>query len=219
MLTDTQAIELSRSIENINIDVKKTIEKAVKAGYLGEEHFYSTVIHEGAFTYPVTKVLGDSYPTIGLDNLYFDVLSKALDMEGIYISLAYCNGEMRISNDSADEVIEYDEYELEEDELYYQRQFVLITADSTKIFKIYEEEGISAHNPTEDIGLMVKYVDGKYKSYFAVRSTDLCMSALRILPLSENYPKEHELSIFNPINKILMEMIRDTIVLDNKKIE
>lgn len=213
LISDKQAIEMAQNIEKIDIDVKKTIEKAVTAGYLGEEHFYCSVIQNGSYTLPIDCLFEDNPPKLKLDNFYFDIISKALDDEGIYISLAYCNGEMRVSKDSVDEVIEYDDYELEEDELFYEKQYVLITSDSTKVFKIFEEEGILGHNPTDDLGLIVKYDKGQYYSYFAVRSTDLCMSSLQVFPLSAKYPKEHEFSLINPINKALIEMISDSIVL------
>lgn len=212
LISDKKAIELASEIEHVDIDVKKTIEKASTAGYLGEEHFYCSVIQDSNFTYPVDRLL-ENPPKIKLDNFYFDIISKALDDEGIYISLAYCNSEMRVSPNFIDEVIEYDDYDLDEDELYFQRQYVLISPDSHKLFKIYEEEGISGHKPTDDIGLIVKYDDGKYFSYFAIRSTDLCMSSLQVFPLTADLPKEHELSLLNPINKLLIEMINDSIVL------
>lgn len=213
MISDKQAIDIAQNIEKIDIDVKKTIEKASTAGYLGEEHFYCSVIQNGSYTLPIDMLFGENPPKLKLDNFYFDIISKALDDEGIYISLAYCNGEMRVSPDSIDEVIEYDDYELEEDDLFYERQYVLLTSDSTKIFRIYEEEGIPGHKPTDDLGLIVKYDEGQYYSYFAVRSTDLCMSSLQVFPLSADYPKEHEFSLINPINKVLIEMMRDSIVL------
>ena len=213
MISDEKAIEISQDIEKINIDVKKTIEKAVTAGYLGVEHFYCSVIQNKTSTIPVDRLFGENPPKIKLDNFYFDIISKALDDEGIFISLAYCNGEMRVSPDSVDEVIEYDEYELDEDDLYFQRQYVLVTSESTKIFKIYEEEGIPGHKPTDDLGLIVKYENGQYYSYFAVRSTDLCMSSLQVFPLSADLVKEHEFSLINPINKVLIKMMADVIVL------
>lgn len=213
LISDKQAIEIAQNIEKIDIDVKKTIEKAVTAGYLGEEHFYCSVIQNGSYTLSIDMLFGENPPKLKLDNFYFDIISKALDDEGIYISLAYCNGEMRVSPDSIDEVIEYDDYELDEDELFYEKQYVLVTADSTKVFKIYEEEGIPGHKPTDDLGLIVKYDKGQYYSYFAVRSTDLCMSSLQVFPLSGQYPKEHEFSLTNPINKALVEMMCDVIVL------
>ena len=213
LISDKQAIDIAQNIEKIDIDVKKTIEKASTAGYLGEEHFYCSVIQNGSYTLPIDILFGENPPKLKLDNFYFDIISKALDDEGIYISLAYCNGEMRVSPDSIDEVIEYDDYELEEDDLFYERQYVLLTSDSTKIFRIYEEEGIPGHKPTDDLGLIVKYDEGQYYSYFAVRSTDLCMSSLQVFPLSADFPKEHEFSLINPINKVLIEMMRDSIVL------
>lgn len=213
MISDEEAIEMAHNIENIDIDVKKTIEKAVTAGYLGLEHFYCSVIQEGNYTAPIDRLFGENPPKIKLDNFYFDIISKALDDEGIYISLAYCNGEMRVSPGSVDEIIEYDDYELDEDDLYFLRQHVLITSDATKIFRIYEEEGIPGHKPTDDLGLLVKYEDGKYYSYFAVRSTDLCMSSLQVFPISSDLAKEHEFSLINPINKVLIEMMKDVIVL------
>ena len=82
-----------------------------------------------------------------------------------------------------------------------------------KKFKIYAEEGISGHERTEDVGLMINIFDGEYKAYFALRSTDQCMSSFRILPLSLDYQKEHPLSLKNPINQILIEMIDKNIVL------
>ncbi len=213
LINDKQAIELAQNLEKVDIDVKKTIEKAVTAGYLGEEHFYCSVIQNGSYTLPIDTLFGENPPKLKLDNFYFDIISKALDDEGIYISLAYCNGEMRISPDSIDEIIEYDDYELEADELYFERQYVLVSADSTKLFRIYEEEGIPGHKPTDDLGLIVKYDKGQYYSYFAIRSTDLCMSALQVFPLSSQLPKENEFSLINPINKALIEMINDAIVL------
>ena len=43
------------------------------------------------------------------------------------------------------------------------------------------------------------------------------MSSLQVFPLSPELPKEHEFSLINPINKALIEMIDDVIVLKNKK--
>ena len=125
MISDKQAIEMAQNLEKIDIDVKKTIEKAVTAGYLAEEHFYCTVIQNGSYTLPIDTLFGENHPKLKLDNFYFDIVSKALDDEGIYISLAYCNSEMPVSPDSIDEIIEYDDYELDEDELYFQRQYVM----------------------------------------------------------------------------------------------
>ena len=183
LISDKKAIEIARNIEKIDIDVKKTIEKAATAGYLGEEHFYCSVIQNGSQTFPIDRLFGENPPKLKLDNFYFDIISKALDDEGIYISLSYCNGEMRVSPDSIDEVIEYDDYELDEDDLFYEKQYVLVSVNSTKLFKIYEEEGILGHRPTDDLGLIVKYDKGQYYSYFAIRSTDLCMSYLQVFPL------------------------------------
>ena len=213
LISDEKAIEIARSIEKMNIDVKKTIEKAATAGYLGEEHFYCSVIQNAPYTLPIDRLFKENPPKLKLDNFYFDIVSKALDDEGIYISLAYCNGEMRVSPESVDEIIEYDDYDLAEDELFYQSQYVLVTSDSIKVFKIYMEEGIPGHKPTDDLGLIVKYDKGQYYSYFAVRLTDLCMSSLQVFPLSADYPKEHEFSLINPINKALIEMMFDVIVL------
>lgn len=213
VISDEEAIEMARNIERINIDVKKTIEKAVTAGYLGVEHFYCSVLQQGNYTTPIDRLFGENLPEIKLDNFYFDIISKALDDEGIYISLAYCNGEMRVSPDRVDEIIEYDDYELDDDELYFLKHYVMVTSEATKIFRIYEEEGISGHKPTDDLGLMIKYEDGQYYSYFAVRSTDLCMSSLQVFPLSSKLAKEHEFSLINPINKTLIEMMMDVILL------
>lgn len=118
-----------------------------------------------------------------------------------------------IPDDECDEIIEYDDYDLDEDELEYLMEYALITADSVRKFRVYGEEGIAGHERTEDIGLMVNIIDGNYKAYFALRSTDQCMSSFRILPFNSEYPKEHPLSFKNPINKILIEMIDETIVL------
>lgn len=209
MITYSEAIEIADKIENINIDVKSTIEKAVKAGYLGEDQFYATVIKDESFTYPVDRLLDDNYSKITLDNFYFDIISRALDDEGIYISLAYCT----LADDFAGaDVVEYDDYELDEEDLFYKVNYLLLTADEKKIFRIYEEEGISAHSSTDDIGLLVRYDDGGYKSYFALRSADLCMSALRVYRLTGDLPAEHELSFRNPFNRLLVEMIDRVIV-------
>lgn len=209
-----QTLEIVKRIENAdNIDIKKTIEKAATAGYLGEKHFYCTVIEEGGLTHTVPEILGDPYKSQALDNLYFDIISKALDHDGIYISLGYCTSNLFIPDSDCDEVIEYEDYDLEEDEYEYMMEYGLITADMVKKFKVYAEEGISGHERTEDVGLMINIFDGKYKAYFALRSTDQCMSSFRILPLSLDYQKEHPLSLKNPINQILIEMIDKNIVL------
>ena len=209
-----QTLETVKRIENAdNIDIKKTIEKAATAGYLGEKHFYCTVIEEGGLTHTVPEILGDPYKSQPLDNLYFDIISKALDHDGIYISLGYCTPNLLIPDSDCDEIIEYSDYDLEEDEYEYLMEYGLITADMVKKFKIYAEEGISGHERTEDVGLMINIFDGEYKAYFALRSTDQCMSSFRILPLSLDYQKEHPLSLKNPINQILIEMIDKNIVL------
>ena len=209
-----KTLEIVKRIEDANnIDIKKTIEKAATAGYLGEEHFYCTVIEEGGLTHTVPEILGDPYKSQPLDNLYFDIISKALDHDGIYISLGYCTSMLFIPDEECGEIIEYDDYDLEEDEYEYMVEYALITADGVKKFKVYAEEGISGHERTEDVGLMINIFDGDYKAYFALRSTDQCMSSFRILPFSLDYQKEHPLSLKNPINQILIGMIDETIVL------
>ena len=40
MISDNEALELAKKLENSDIDIKQTIEKAATAGYLGEKHFY-----------------------------------------------------------------------------------------------------------------------------------------------------------------------------------
>lgn len=214
MISDEETLKIAKRIENAdNIDIKKTIEKAATAGYLGEEHFYCTVIEEGGMTHTVPEILGNPYKSYPLDNLYFDIISKALDHDGIFISLGYCTSRLMVPDSDCDEIIEYDDYDLEEDELEYLVEYALITADSVKKFRVYAEEGIAGHNQTEDFGLMMNILDGEYKAYFALRSTDQCMSSFRILPLRTDYEKEHPLSFKNPINKILIEMIDKTLIL------
>ena len=222
MISEKQALEIAEKLENANdIDIKKTIEKAATAGYLGEKHFYCTVIEEGGMTHTVPEILGDRYRSMELDNLYFDIISKALDHDGIYISLAYSSQFIQIPDEYCDEIYEYNEYDMNFDELdpedLYLMEYGLISADENKIFKIYAEEGISGHERTEDVGIMVNIIDGEYKAYFALRSTDLCMSSFRILPFSSNYPKEHPLSFKNPLNRMLIEMIDNVIVKKEKK--
>ncbi len=213
MLSNEEILKIAEKLENSDIDIKKTIEKATTAGYLGEKHFYCTVLEEGGSTHTIPEILGDRYKSQPLDNLYYDIVSKALDLDGIYISLAYCSSNILLPDENCDEIIEYDDYDLDEDEYEYLIEYSLISADSLKKFKVYAEEGISGHQPTEDIGIITNIVDGNYKSYFALRSTDRCMSSFLVMPLSENYPKEHPLSFKNPINKILIEMIDKTIIL------
>lgn len=214
MISDEEVFKIAERIENANnIDIKKSIEKAATAGYLGEKHFYCTVIEDGGFTHTVPEILGDRYKSQPLDNIYYDIISKALDLDGIYISLGYCSGNLNIPNEDYNEIIEYDDYDLDDDEYEYLVGYSLITADCVKKFIVYAEEGISAHSHIEDVGLMINIFDGDYKAYFALRSTDQCMSSFRVLPFSLDYPKEHPLSFKNPINKILIEMIDKTLVL------
>ena len=214
MIRDRDVLKIAKRLENAgNIDIKKTIEKAATAGYLGEKHFYCTVIEDGGFTHPVPEIFGDISKSMPLDNLYFDIISKALDHDGIYISLGYCATNIFIPDEECNEIIEYDDYDLDEDEYEYLVEFALITSDEVKKFKVYAEEGIAGHERTEDVGLMINIIDGEYKSYFALRSTDQCMSSFRVLPFREDYQKEHPLSLINPINKILIEMIDNVLVL------
>ena len=214
MISDEDMLNIAERLENANnIDIKKTIEKAATAGYLGEEHFYCTVIEDGGMTHTVPEILGDRYKSVPLDNLYFDIISKALDLDGIYISLAYVTSQLNVPDGECEEIIEYDDYELDEDEYEYLVEYALITSDGVKKFKIYAEEGISGHNPLEDVGIMINIIDGEYKAYFALRSTDQCMSSFRVMPFSLKYPKEHPLSLKNPINKLLIEMIDNALVL------
>lgn len=214
MISDSQTLEIAKRIEDANnIDIKKTVEKAATAGYLGEEHFYCTVIEDGGMTHTVPEILGNPYKSQPLDNLYFDIISKALDHDGIYISLGYCASHLLIPEEECIEVIEYDDYDLDDDEYEYLVEYSLITADGVKKFKVYAEEGIASHNRTEDIGLMINIISGEYKAYFALRSTDQCMSSFRVMPLKADYQKEHPLSLINPINKILIEMIDETLIL------
>lgn len=213
MISDGEVLKIAERIEDANnIDIKETIEKASTAGYLGEEHFYCTVIEEGGLTHMVPEIFGDMHKSMKLDNLYFDIISKALDHEGIYISLGYCATNLLIQDDKCSEIIEYDDYDLDEDEYEYMMEYALITADDLKKFRVYAEEGIAGHERMEDVGLIINIIDGDYKAYFALRSTDQCMSSFRVLPFTDRYPKEHPLSLMNPINKILIEMIDRTIV-------
>ncbi len=217
MISENEAVEIANRMENANnIDIKKTIEKAATAGYLGEKHFYCTVIEEGGMTHTVPEILGDRYKSIPLDNLYFDIISKALDHDGIYISLAYSNPNFRLPEEDCSEIYEYDEYEFDFDEMekedLYLMEYGLITSEEGKIFRIYAEEGISGHGQTEDVGLIINIIEGDYKAYFALRSTDLCMSSFMVLPFSTNYPKQHPLSFKNPINRMLIEMVYNAVV-------
>lgn len=217
MISEKHALEIAKNLENAdNIDIKKTIEQAATAGYLGEKHFYCTVIEDGGLTHTIPEILGDRYKSMELDNLYFDIISKALDHDGIYISLAYSSPYIQISPQYCDETYEYNEYEMDFNEIdeedLYLIEYGLITAKEAKIFKIYAEEGISGHERTEDVGIMVNIIDGKYKAYFALRSTDLCMSSFRVIPFSINYPKEHPLSFKNPLNRMLIEMMKEAII-------
>lgn len=217
MISDSDALKIAEKIEDAdNIDIKMTIEKAATAGYLGEKHFYCTVIEEGGLTHIVPEIFGDMNKSMPLDNLYFDIISKALDHEGIYISLAYCASNLFIPDDKCSEIIEYDDYDLDEDEYEYMVEYALITTDEIKKFRVYAEEGIASPGRTDDVGLMVNIIDGHYKAYFALRSTDQCMSSFRVLPFGMDYQKEHPLSLKNPINKILIEMIGKTLVLKNE---
>lgn len=195
LISEKNAIEIAEKLESADIDIKKTIEKATTAGYLGEKHFYCTVIEEGGMTHTVPEILGDRYKSIPLDNLYYDIISKALDHDGIYISLAYCSANILLPDENCDEIVEYDDYELEEDEYEYLIEYGLISADCIKKFKIYAEEGIAGHQPTEDIGIMTNIIDGEYKTYFALRSTDKCMSSFMVLPFSTQYPKRTSIII------------------------
>lgn len=213
MISDNEIMEIAKKIEDANdIDIKRTIEKASTAGYLGEKHFYCTVIEDGGLTHMVPEIFGDRYKSMELDNLYFDIISKALDHDGIYISLGYCAANLIVPDSECSQIIEYDDYDLDEDEYEYMVEYVLITADEVKKFRVYAEEGIAGHERLEDVGLIVNIIDDNYKAYFALRSTDQCMSSFRVLPFTDNYPKEHPLSLINPINKILIEMIDNTIV-------
>ena len=197
MISDDDALKIAERFENAdNIDIKQTIEKAATAGYLGEKHFYCTVIEDGGLTHVVPEIFGDMNKSMPLDNLYFDIISKALDHEGIYISLAYCATNLIIPDEECSEIIEYDDYDLDEDEYEYLVEYALITADEVKKF-IAE----------------LNIIDEHYKAYFALRSTDQCMSSFRVLPFKTDYQKEHPLSLKNPINKILIEMIDKTVVL------
>lgn len=213
MISDEDTLKIAQKIESADyIDIKKTIEKSSTAGYLGEKHFYCTVIEDGGQTHTIPEILGNPYKSQELDNLYFDIVSKALDYDGIYISLGYCATSLYVPDEECEEIIEYDDYDLDEDEYEYLMEYALITADNVKKFRVYAEEGIAGHDRTEDVGLMINIIDGKYKAYFALRSADQCMSSFRVLPFSLNYPKEHPLSFKNPINKILIEMIDKSII-------
>lgn len=214
MISDEETLKIAEKLENANnIDIKKTIEKAATAGYLGEEHFYCTVIEEGGLTHTVPEILGNRYKSQPIDNLYLDIISKALDLDGIYISLGYCATNFNVPDEECIEVIEYDDYDLDEDELEYLMEYALITADGVKKFEVYGEEGIAGHERFEDVGLIINIIDKEYKAYFALRSTDQCMSSFRVIPFQKDYQKEHPLSFKNPINKILIEMIDEAIVL------
>lgn len=215
MISDEEAIGISKKFEDAgNIDIKKTIEKAATAGYLGEKHFYCTVLDEGGLTHTVPEILGDMYKSQPLDNLYFDIISKALDLDGIYISLAYCTSQLNVPDEDCSEIIEYDDYDLDEDEYEYLMEYALISADEVKKFIVFAEEGIASPGRTDDVGIIINIIDNKYKAFFALRSTDQCMSSFRVIPFKDCYQKEHPLSLKNPINKLLIEMIDKTVVLE-----
>ncbi len=213
MISEKEVMEIAKRIENADdIDIKKTIENASTAGYLGEKHFYCTVIEDGGLTHTVPEILGNPYKSQELDNLYFDIISKALDHDGIFISLGYCSASLMVSDEEYGEIIEYDDYDLDEDEYEYLMEYSLITSNNVKKFKIFAEEGIAGHERTEDVGLMINIINGSYKAYFALRSADQCMSSFRVLPFMEDLQKEHPLSFKNPINQILIEMIYGCLV-------
>ena len=58
MISNREVFEIAERMEDANnIDIKKTIEKASTAGYLGEKHFYCTVIEDGGLTHTVPEIL------------------------------------------------------------------------------------------------------------------------------------------------------------------
>ncbi len=106
MISDEEVLRICQKIEDANdIDIKRTIEKASEVGYLGEKHFYCTVIEEGGLTHTIPEILGDPYKSQPLDNLYFDIISKALDHDGIFISLGYCASHIIIPDSECSEII------------------------------------------------------------------------------------------------------------------
>ena len=138
MISDNEALEITKKLEDANnIDIKKTIENAATAGYLGEKHFYCTIIEDGGLTHTIPEIFGDPYKSMELDNFYFDIVSKALDDNGIFISLGYCATNLIIPDDECIEVIEYEDYELNEEEYEYLIEYSLITSKGVKKFKIY----------------------------------------------------------------------------------
>lgn len=218
MISENETLKIAEKLEDANnIDIKQTIENASQAGYLGEKHFYCTVNDEEGFTHTIPEILGDIYKSQPLDNVYFDIISKALDHDGIYISLGYCTSNLAIPDEEFDEIIEYDDYDLDEDEYEYLIEHVLITANQIKKFRVYAEEGIASHERTEDVGIIINIIDNNYKACFAVRSTDQCMSSFRVYPLRNDFQKEHPLSFKNPINRLLIEMMDKVIVLKKSK--
>ena len=78
MLSNEEILKIVEKLKNSDINIKKTIEKATTAGYLGEKHFYCTVLEDGGSTHTIPEILGDRYKSQPLDNLYYDIVSKAL---------------------------------------------------------------------------------------------------------------------------------------------
>ncbi len=58
MLSNEEILKIVEKLKNSDINIKKTIEKATTAGYLGEKHFYCTVLEDGGSTHTIPEIWG-----------------------------------------------------------------------------------------------------------------------------------------------------------------
>lgn len=179
-MTDEECLDIINQIENKKINVKKTIEKAAKADFLGAKHYYvSPLSQHGEFSTEIPKLLnnGKTYE----DNLDDEFIEKALECieneDGIYITLVYASSERGYGEELIFRKKDFD-YEAAYKDLEldypkdYENDIGIESATEGVICNFHEFDEIEA-DMTSDYGIYIRKVNNSYETRIGQRVSGL----------------------------------------------
>lgn len=192
--------ETKQIIENTkhaNIDIKETISKTVKAGWIDSNYYVLTP--SGAWLPDVFEDEGLKYEL--LSDSYFEYIDKLIDEDGIYIALAYATEEAY-----SDTIIKYgvDDEDIEEDEC-----FGCGICTWKEDITLYVPAELEIGDDESDYGILITKKDEKLEITFAYNESVRFghgMGYNKIYSIEDKFDTGHML---------LMKLISEAIVLKN----
>lgn len=185
--------EIIKNTKYANIDIKETISKTVKSGWMDSNYYILT---------PSGEWLPDVFEDEGLEyellsDSYFDYINKMINDDGVYIALAYATEEAY-----SDNIIKYGVEDIDDEDTY--GCGIETWKDNVTLFVPDE---IEIADDESDYGILIIKNDEKFEITFAYNESirfSHGMGYNKIYSIEDKLDTGHML---------IMKLIRDAIVL------